>query len=241
MILRSQPTDGVRILRLNDPERRNALSSELVGALLEELTAAASDTSCHAIILTGEGSAFCAGAVLGDLDALAAQPDGGAKALSGIYEGFLAVRTSPLLTIAAVNGAAVGAGLNLALAADICVASPKARFDPKFLHIGLHPGGGHTYLLQQAVGPVAAAAMLLAGESVDGQRAVQLGLAWSCVDDPVAEAVRLATAATVPSRELLMRTKASLRATRHMSEHAEAVAYELPHQVWSAAHRQRRD
>ena len=90
---------------------------------------------------------------------------------------------SPLPTIAAVNGAAVGAGMNLALACDVRLAGRSARFDTRFLQLGLHPGGGHTWMLQRIAGPQAAAAVVLFGEVLDGEEAERCGLVWRCVDD----------------------------------------------------------
>ena len=118
-----------------------------------------------------------------------------------IYEGFLRVLRSPLPTIAAVNGPAVGAGMNLALACDVRLIGNSGRFDARFLQIGLHPGGGHTWMLERAVGPQAAAAIVLFGEAVEGARAVEIGLAWSChPDDELLTAARAlgARAAKVP-------------------------------------------
>jgi enoyl-CoA hydratase len=134
-----------------------------------------------------------------------------------------------------VNGPAVGAGLNLALACDIRVASPAARFDCRFARIGLHPGGGHTRLLTEAVGPQAAAAMVLAGESPDGERAAAIGLAWTCVDeaDLLDEATRLAGRAADLPRELARQVKASLRETPRLASLDDAVALELERQRWS--------
>ena len=103
--------------------------------------------------------------------------------MQSIYEGFLRVLRSSLPTVAAVNGPAVGAGLNLALACDVRLAGMSARFDTRFLRIGLHPGGGHAWMLDRAVGPQAAAAMVLFGEALDGARAAEVGLAWACHPD----------------------------------------------------------
>src|SRR4029453_11341326 len=86
-----------------------------------------------------------------------------------IYEGFLRVGRSPLPTIAAVNGAAVGAGVNLALACDVILAGESARFDTRFIDLGLHPGGGHTWMLQRRIGSQAAAALVLFGRVLDGR------------------------------------------------------------------------
>ena len=91
--------------------------------------------------------------------------------LRHIYEGFLRVARCTLPTIAAVNGAAVGAGMNLALACDLRLAARRAKFDTRFLQLGIHPGGGHTWMLQRIAGPQAAAAAVLFGEVLDGEAA----------------------------------------------------------------------
>src|SRR5262249_947964 len=149
----------------------------MVGAFDELQT----DTSIGAIVITGAGSAFCSGADLNSLLALTDTLSRDAYDVRTIYEGFLVVRESPLPTIAAVNAPAVGAGFNLALACDVRIVSPDARFDTRFANIGLHPGGGHVWMLDRLTGPQTTAAMVAFGERVDGERAVSLGLAWRCV------------------------------------------------------------
>jgi enoyl-CoA hydratase len=152
-----------------------------------------------------------------------------------IYEGFLRLGRSPLPTVAAVNGAAVGAGVNLALVCDVIVAGESARFDTRFLQLGLHPGGGHTWMLQRRVGPQAAAAMVLFGEVLDGPAAARAGLAWSCVPDAdlAGEARRLAEKAAAAPRDLVERTKATMADVRTIHDHGAAVERELDPQVWS--------
>ncbi len=121
------------------------------------------------MVLTGEPPAFCSGADVAALGSLSEQRDETERRqVTSIYEGFLRVLRSSLPTVAAVNGPAVGAGLNLALACTVRLAGTSARFDTRFLRIGLHPGGGHAWLLERAVGPQAAAAMVLFGERLDG-------------------------------------------------------------------------
>ena len=126
-------------------------------------------------MLTGEPPAFCSGADVAALGSLVASSRTTASAARSrsIYEGFLRVLRSPLPTVAAVNGPAVGAGLNLALACDVRLAGESARFDTRFLRIGLHPGGGHAWMLDRAVGPQAAAAMVLFGAAA--RRAARRG------------------------------------------------------------------
>jgi len=194
--------------------------------------AAEANTDVHALIVTGAGKAFCAGA---DLTALGDATEDG---LRTIYDGFLAVANCALPTIAAVNGAAVGAGLNLALAADVRIAGPAALFDPRFQKLGIHPGGGATWMLQRAVGVQAARASLLFGMRFDAEAAVRYGLALDVADDPVAAAKELAAGPAGAPRQVVLATKASMRATANpgsidRDQHSIAVDTELKPQATS--------
>lgn len=230
-LLMSERRDGVLILTLNDPGRRNILSAELSGMLTEAVLAAADDLRVKALIVTGAGSAFCAGAGLDDLEAAAVGDD---SAVQAVYRAFLTVADCPVPTIAAVNGPAVGAGLNLALACDMRVAVPDAPFDTRFLQIGLHPGGGHGWMLLRAVGWAMASRMLLGGQVLRGEAALAVRLVEQlCApEDLLATALAIAAPMAASPRELLLRTKASLRhAARH--DHAAAFAHETAEQAWS--------
>ncbi len=224
----------VAVLRLDDPPRRNALTRPLVEEIVGAVDAIEADEGVGAVVVTGAPPAFCSGADIGNLVALGAG-DEDATGVRGIYDGFLRVLECPLPTVAAVNGPAVGAGFNLALACDVRIAGDAARFDARFLRIGLHPGGGHTWLLERAVGPQAAAAMNLFGERLDGARAAAVGLAWECVPDAelLDRAVALAARAADAPRELAMRVKATLRHAPWQPGFDDAVRFELEHQVWS--------
>lgn len=224
--------DRVAVLTVNDPERRNAVTFEISTALREAVDAAEADPDVHAVIVTGAGKAFCAGA---DLSALGSATEDG---LRKIYDGFLAVANCALPTIAAVNGAAVGAGLNLALAADVRIAGPAALFDPRFQKLGIHPGGGATWMLQRAIGPQAARASLLFGMRFDAEAAVRYGLALQVADDAVAAARELAKGPAGAPREVVLATKASMRATANpgvvdVDQHRIAVDTELGPQAAS--------
>ena len=243
-LLRTHECEGrIAVLTLSDPERRNALNLELSGELADAVAECDRDDSVHAIVITGAPPAFCAGA---DRSALAAAAQSGSEAqLRGLYAGFLAVASAALPTIAAVNGPAVGAGLNLALACDVRLVGPGALFDARFLQLGIHPGGGMTWLAQRAVGWQATAAMALLGEPLDAAESVRTGLAHRLIEtdgDPrsreaheavVAAAVELARRAVAAPRELVIATKAALRATAVMPHHTDAVAYELLPQLAS--------
>ncbi|HET7073347.1 MAG TPA: enoyl-CoA hydratase [Mycobacterium sp.] len=201
----------VALITVNDPGRRNALTDEMSRCLRDAVEHAEADPDVHAVVITGAGKAFCAGA---DLSALGAA--GGEAAESGLqrlYDGFMAVGACRLPTIAAVNGAAVGAGLNLALAADVRIAGPGALFDARFQQLGLHPGGGATWMLQRAVGPQVARAAVLFGMRFDAESAVRYGLALSVADDPVAAALELAAGPAAAPRDVVLATKATMRAT----------------------------
>lgn len=199
--------DRVALITVNDPERRNAVTDAMSGQLRDAVERAESDAGVHAIVLTGAGKAFCAGA---DLSALGAAAREG---LERIYAGFMAVGRSTLPTIAAVNGAAVGAGMNLALAADVRIAGTGAVFDPRFQKLGIHPGGGATWMLQRTVGPQVARAALLFGMRFDADAAVRHGLALQVAEDPVAAALELAAGPASAPREVVLATKASMRST----------------------------
>ncbi len=244
-------TPGVALVTLEDPGRRNRMSPDLVAELTGLVRDAGADPGVGALVVTGAPPAFCAGADLGDLAAHggarrhgsgggagtgdAARSDETEAGLRAIYEGFLALARCPLPTVAAVNGAAVGAGMNLALACDVRIAGRSASFDTRFLELGLHPGGGHTFMLERIGGPQLAAALVLFGERLDGTQAAAHGLAWRCVedDDLVAEAVALARRAASAPRELAVRAKETLRRVAAIDEHAEAVDVEIAAQLWS--------
>lgn len=217
--------DSIAVITINDPERRNALTIDLSQELKDKVEEA--EQHANALIVTGAPPAFCAGA---DLTQLGNSKDEGLKL---IYQGFLAVANATIPTIAAVNGAAVGAGLNLALACDVLVAGPKARFDARFLQLGIHPGGGMTWMLQRKVGPQTAMAMTLLGQILDADEAVRTGLAHKAAEDPLAVAKELAKAAAEAPAALVRTIKATMRVTDVLDDHAEAVETELRPQVAS--------
>jgi enoyl-CoA hydratase len=222
---------GVAVVTVNDPERRNAITPPMITEVIAAFDRLEADAAIGAVVITGAPPAFCAGA---DLSALGASPS--QSGLRGIYEAFLRVGRSPLPTIAAVNGAAVGAGMNLALCCDLRLAARRARFDTRFLQLGLHPGGGHTWMMRRAMGPEGTAAMVLFGEVLDGEAAERAGLAWRCVDDDqlLPTAVAMAErAAAVPG--LARRIKQTIGAVAGVATHDEAVDVELEAQVWSLA------
>jgi enoyl-CoA hydratase len=221
--------DGVATLTLNNPAERNTLTAPMVEEIVAAMDRIEADESVGAVVVTGAPPAFCAGANLGNL----AEAEG--SGLRQIYEGFLRVARSPLPTLAAVNGAAVGAGMNMALGCDVRIAGASARFDTRFLQLGIHPGGGHTWMLRRIAGPQAAAALVLFGDVVDGTEAARIGLVHRCVaDDELQDAAHaLAARAASAPRELLITTKQTLTDMAGIAVHDAAVDRELEPQLWS--------
>ncbi len=227
--VRTHVDQRVATVTLDDPERRNAFSLGMVEELVATFDRLEADGEIGAVVVTGAPPAFCAGADLAHLGSSQRQ------GLLAVYEGFLRVARSPLPTVAAVNGPAVGAGMNLALACDVRLAARRARFDTRFLALGLHPGGGHTWMLRRITGGEAAMATVVFGEVLDGAEAERVRLVWRCVDDDaLADAAHtLAARAAAAPPELVARTKATVTAMAGIATHAEAVERELEPQLWS--------
>ncbi len=165
-------------LVMNRPDRLNALNNELSTALNQALIRIANDSTVHVVVLTGAGRAFCAG---GDLGAIGKGRERGdatelAPILRSGMQAVLNLRTMPQPVIAAVNGPAAGAGMNLALATDIRLAVDGAVFGQNFAKVGLFPDYGGTYFLPQLVGPSVAAEMFYLGDMIDAATAHRLGI-----------------------------------------------------------------
>jgi enoyl-CoA hydratase len=186
--------DGpVRHLVLAAPARRNALTAAMLHELADAITAVRDDPDARALVVRAEGRAFCAGAdvttLFGDLD----RPTGEVRDdLKGVYAAFLGLADLTIPTIAAVDGIAVGAGANIALACDMVIVGPRAAFAFSFADIGLHPGGGATWFLTSRLGGHRALATVLDADTIDADRAMDLGLATRRADDPVEAATELA-------------------------------------------------
>ena len=221
--------DGVATLTLNNPDERNTLTQPMVDEITAAMDRIEADPSIGALVVTGAAPAFCAGANLGNLATATGE------SLGVIYEGFLRIARSPLPTIAAVNGAAVGAGMNLALGCDIRIAARRAKFDTRFLQIGIHPGGGHTWMLRRIAGPQTTFATVVFGEILTGEEAERVGLVWKCVDDDqlLVEAQKLAARAAEAPRALLESVKKTIQDMPNIDNHPDAVKRELEPQLWS--------
>ena len=213
MSLVTLTSDGhVRTVTLNVPDKLNALS----WPLLEELSAAvddvAADAEARALIVIGAGRAFCSGADLQSLFGDRTRPVEVLKdVLLKVYGSFLGLRDLSIPTVAAVHGPAVGAGMNIALACDVIIAGPDATFGPTFANIGLHPGGGCTWMLTQRIGSANTAAALYAGDLIDAATALRLGIAQELCDDPHGRAAELVALYATREPALMADIKRSVR------------------------------
>lgn len=177
--------DGAARITLNRPDRLNALSYQLLGELHQAMrivAAAVPTREARALLLTGEGRGFCTGA-----DLLSPRPNDPNDPKEALRDYFLPpvqiMKNLGIPTIAAVNGAAAGAGMSLALNCDIVIASRSAYFLAAFVNIGLVPDVGGSWLLPRALGDARAAGMMLLGERLPAEQAAQWGLIWKCVED----------------------------------------------------------
>jgi len=171
--------DNIATLTLNRPDRLNALGGSLRDDLHDAITRSAADPEVRVMIITGSGKGFCSG---GDVKAMSEAKDGRRerplmeKIAPGRDRTLLAMRDAPQPIIAAVNGAAAGAGMNLALGCDIRLASTAAKFSQAFVKRGLHPDWGGTYFLPRVVGMAKAAELIFTGAVIDAAEALRLGI-----------------------------------------------------------------
>jgi 2-(1,2-epoxy-1,2-dihydrophenyl)acetyl-CoA isomerase len=221
-------------LTMNRPERLNALDSELPTALKDAITRISKDSTIYAVILTGAGRAFCAG---GDLAVI-----GGGRAkndttelepiLRSGMEVVLKLRTMPQPVIAAVNGPAAGAGMNLALACDLRVAVEDAVFGQNFAKVGLFPDYGGLFFLPQLVGPAKAAELMYTGDMIDANTALRLGIVNHVFPASQFEAgVESLAAKIATGPQIAIRAVKQMIFGRDQRALAEALEREVEHQL----------
>ncbi|MFT7058574.1 MAG: 2-(1,2-epoxy-1,2-dihydrophenyl)acetyl-CoA isomerase [Pseudorhodobacter sp.] len=173
-------TDGIGLISLNRPEVMNALSSQMRAELLYAVRSAGK--TARVLVMTGEGRAFCAGQDLGDRARIASIDL--ERTLRDEYEPLLrAIYDCPIPTISAVNGAAAGAGANLALAADVVIAAQSASFIQAFTKIGLIPDAGGTYWLPRQIGAARAMGAALFADKISADQAADWGMIYESIPD----------------------------------------------------------
>ena len=208
---------GVARLTLNRPARLNSFIVAMHEEVRDALAQVADDRSVRVLVLTGAGRAFCAGQDLADRSVApgAAPPDLG-ESIERYYGPLvLALRRLPIPVLCAVNGAAAGAGANIALACDIVIAARSASFLEAFCKLGLLPDTGGTYFLPRLLGQARATGLAMLGDKLSAEQAAAWGLIWKCVDDDQLAAETEALArhfASAPTLGLA-RTKQALQAS----------------------------
>lgn len=175
--LKSTSEGQTLILTISNPEFKNALGPEIYAAGVEALNAAENNPEIRSVIITGEGAAFCAGGNLQRLQANRQQPkEVQAQSIDGLHSWIDSIRTYPKPIVAAVEGAAAGAGFSLMLACDFCVASSDAVFVMSYSTVGLSPDGGGSWALGRTLPRQLASELLMCGERISAQRLNDLGL-----------------------------------------------------------------
>ncbi len=228
---------GVAVVTLNAPARRNALTPDMAERLIAAFDEVDARPEVGALVVRAVGRSFCAGGDIGTLTAAGRDPAApeAYEGMGRIYDCFYRLGQVKAPTIAAVRGSAVGAGMNMLLAADLRIMAHDARLLCGFLKRGMHPGGGHFVLLSRLVGREAAAAMAVFGEEIDGPRAVELGLAWESVDDAAVENRALELATRVAGDPELARVAVGnfRKETATPVSWEIATQFERPAQMWS--------
>jgi len=211
--------DGVGVLTLNRPARRNAFTLSMIDLWAETLTAAARDSAVRVVVLTGAGKGFCSGIDFRELDDIEDSPIAHRQMLtSGIHQVAHAVESLDKPLIAAVNGSAVGAGMDMALMCDVRYMATSASFCEGYIDAGLIPGDGGCYYLPRIVGESKALELLWTGDTVTAAEAVGLGLATGVfADDDLLDEVsqlarRIASKAPLPVQLI----KSTVRRSRRM-------------------------
>jgi enoyl-CoA hydratase len=231
--------DGaVAVVTLNAPDRRNALTPAMAGELVAAFDEVDGREEVGALVVRAVGKSFCAGGDIKTLTDAGRDPaeSSNYEGMSAIYDSFYRLGQVRVPTIAAVRGSAVGAGMNMLLAADLRIIAHDARLMCGFLKRGLHPGGGHFVILSRLIGREAAAAMALFGEEINGDRAREVGLAWDSVDDDAVESRALELAARVAADPGLARVAVG-NFRKEVIDGAVtwevATQFERPAQMWS--------
>lgn len=176
--------DGVAVVTISNPSIKNGLTRQMALDLVDLFDQVDADRSIGSLVVTGDDGTFCSGADTKTWAPAFSDPgtDRALEEADAMYNAFYRLGQVEVPTIAAVNGAAVGAGLNLAMATDLRIVATNARLIGGFLRAGIHPGGGFFTITSRLVGREATAAMGLFSEEVSGARAVELGLAWEAVE-----------------------------------------------------------
>ncbi|GAA1839199.1 enoyl-CoA hydratase [Pseudonocardia ailaonensis] len=238
--IRLTVSDGLARITLDGPGTHNALDPESASALVAACDEVDADDTVGVAVITGANRTFCSGAVRDFLTGIGERPaDVGYDLMGTVYRAFERVGRLAVPTVARIEGAAVGAGLNLALATDLRIATEDALLRSGFARLGIHPGGGHLHLLERAAGRQTAAAMGVFARSLRGREAKARGLVWDAVGpDALDPAVDEACAALRADPPLARAIKKSLELTTSPVERwSAATEVERARQLWSLGRR----
>jgi enoyl-CoA hydratase/carnithine racemase len=218
--------DGIATLRLDRPERRNAIDDATRGLMIEALEATAADPAVRALVITGTGSAFCAGGdVRGMQQRLSAPAEevaiNGWRRQGRTHRAVALLHNFPKPTIAAVNGAAAGLGCDVALACDVVIAAESAHFTMSFIARGLIPDGGGMYFLPRRVGLARAKELVFSGRRVGAAEALAIGMIERVVPD-----TELADAAQAWAKELSAGSPAALALAKSVLDRSLEMSFE---------------
>ncbi|MDB5872881.1 MAG: Unsaturated acyl-CoA hydratase [Ramlibacter sp.] len=236
--LKSTSRGRTMVLTISNPEHRNALGPEMYAAGVEALSVAESSPEVRSVVITGEGPQFSAGGNLQRLQANREQaPEVQAQSIEGLHAWIEAIRTFPKPVIAAVEGAAAGAGFSLALACDLIVAADDSVFAMAYSNIALSPDGGATWSLSRALPRQLAGELMLTGERIGARRLHELGVvnrvtaAGGALDEALALAERLNERApnALASIKELMNDAAASQFTRHLADERDHFVRNLHH------------
>ncbi len=218
--------NGIALLTLNRPDKRNAMSDAMRAELVEHLLSIRGDRAIRALVITGNGKGFCAGGdIAGMKTRMEADPAtvgfNGWERQQGVHYAASLLLNLPIPTVAAVNGAAAGLGADLALSCDFVVASEHAHFTWAYIARGLVPDGGGMYFLPRRVGLARAKALIFSGRRVNAEEAQQLGIADQLcnADELLSSAQAMAAEMSSGSRTAIALTKSVINKSYEMSEH----------------------
>ena len=236
--LRSHTEGHTLVLTLSNPDHRNALGPEIYAAGVEAFNIASDNREVHAVVIHGENDVFCAGHNLQRLQAARQQQPGAqAQSAEGLHTWIEAIHTFPKPVIAAVEGAATGAGFSLALACDLIVAASNALFAMTYINVALPPDGGGSWNLARALPRQLASELLLCGERISAERLYQLGVVNRVCEAGQALNAALAWAETLGARapnallsiKELIHDAADNSLNRHLTQERDHFVRDLNH------------
>jgi enoyl-CoA hydratase len=227
--------EGTAWITIDGPRTRNALTAEAASGLIAACNEIDGDPRVGVAVVRGANGTFCSGASRADLAALAhATSHDAYEVLSHLYGAFRRIGQLAVPSIACVEGAAVGAGMNLALATDLRVATADATLVSGFAPLGIHPGGGHLHLLNRTAGRQTAAALGLFGAKLSGADAERVGLVWSVVPaDGIEDAIDALTGHLAGDPALARALKQSLALSTGGEGWDNCLEAERARQLWS--------